>query len=637
MVEASGTTLLTVSAALALGALALAARFYGRGAGSGRAEQAFATGVLFLLGVYLPVHTLGWLQLLTRANLAWSAIALSMLALNVALVGVRAPLHFLRDALVRVLATPLAALRLTWRARSLIGVGLLLTMGVVLWTACLSYLAPATGWDGLWYHDSIVGFSIQNRGFAIEPLPPWHQMINGYARGSEYFNLFPVLLWDRRLIELAPSVFAAVALPGLYALFARLRLSSTLSIGLACSFVLLPALCLQLRSTYIDVQVAVAYLAALYFVGRPQLRVRDAVLATLSMALLCNAKSSGLPIAILMFCFFALRVALRWGRDRPARAAAGLLVSSLVVGLLGGATFARNYQLHQNPMYPLTVESRRLGIHWLGPAPVSLPDQRADLLEQLISPPSCGFEWPDTHTNGYGNGAPFIVLPGALLALTLLLSIWLRAFNRRQWPDSETLQVSGIVALTLAMAAITPTWTWARFNLHIVLGVFALFAWWLGRERRGQLGEGAVSALLCLSLVTVLWSRPGWSVTPELARELWRKSPAERASTRVLDFLPPEDVAAARDRELREGRTVAVDYGLDFLSEAWNEQLSNRVELVNVDDEKLYYPQLARADPDWIVVRPSTPLGKIIAGDTKSWQTVGPFRHDFVAYRRLRL
>ena len=376
---------------LFLAAAVLGARLYG----DKRSEQAFATGLLFVLGIALPIHVLGWSSKLTAYNVAWTTLALACGALIAALWAVPAPHCFLGHAVLRCVRLPFDAVAIAFRARSIVALGLIGTMGVIVWSAVLAYLAPASGWDGLWYHDSMVGFSIQNRGFTLEKsLPPWHSMIDGYTRGSEYFNLFPALLWDRRLLELAPSVFAAIALPGIDALLARFGLGVILRLGISCAYVLIPGFCLQLRSTYIDVQVLVVYLAALYFVTQPVLRLRDALMATLSMALLCNAKSSGLVLTVVMFGVFYLRILLRFGRKAPAQAALGLVTAFVAIGFFGGLTYLRNYLLHKNPMYPLVVESPRLHIQWQGPAPVHFwddfdglkEDERRDLIGYLQSP-----------------------------------------------------------------------------------------------------------------------------------------------------------------------------------------------------------------------------------------------------------
>ncbi|MDB4976004.1 MAG: Nitrate/nitrite transporter [Myxococcaceae bacterium] len=620
-----------VSSALALAAMALAARLYG----ARRSEQAFATGVLCLLGVALPIHVLGWSGQLTTLNLAGSVVAEAAVATAAALWSLEQRGAFLLRAVVRTLSAPVVGLQIAWRTRSALGIGLLATMAVLVWTAWLSYLAPASGWDGLWYHDAIVGFSIQHHGFALEPtIPHWHQLVNHYARGSEYFNIYPVLLWDRRLIELAPSVFGAIALPGLYALFRRFELAPVRAIGLACGYILIPGFALQFRSTYIDAQVAVCYLAALYFVTQPELRVRDTVLGAFCIGLLCNAKSSGLPIALLMFGLFALRVIIRF-RRAPVRTGCGLVAAALLVTAIGGPTYIRNYQLYKNPLYPLVVESERLDIHWQGPGVAELSSSYDEFKKDLLSPPWCDNEWPDTRTNGYGNGPPFIVLPCALLAVLGLLLHWAGVAYGRTPASPALINVSYIVGLSLAMTPISPTWTWARFNLHIVLGVFVLCAWWLGREREGQLGEGALSALVFASLLTLLWSRPGWGVPWDLALALRKLTPEQRATNQVVNFLIPEPTAIAREHELQEGDVIAVDWWIDFMAMAWNERYTNVLQLITPDDLPRAQAQLEASHPKWVVIRLGTALGNQVAADPASWQQVGPFRNEYLAYRRV--
>lgn len=630
----SGPVLLSIVTICQLvGAIVLGARLYGER----RGEQVFATGTLYILSIALPVHALGWSDRLTRGSLAATTILLSALATALALRDVPERLSFVRTAATRVLLAPLDALRLTVRERSPVALGLVATYFVIAWTSFLTYVAPACGWDGLWYHDSIVGFTIQHRGFALEEsLPHWHSLINGYTRGSEYFNLFPALLWDRRLLELAPSVFGMVMLPGLYALFARYVTQKTVALGLACTFVLLPAVSLQFRSTYIDVQVVGAYLAALYFATRPELRVRDAVLATLALGLFCNAKSSGLAMAIILAGVGTVRVLLQFARRAPGRTAAGLLAAGLTVALLGGPTYARNWRLHHNPMYPLVVKSERLGIDWQGPSPVELGEDFAAFWRDLISPPTHDAEWPDTRTNGYGNGPPFLVLPGALIALALLARSWFSALRRRAWPADEVLNVSWLALLTLAYAKLTPTWTWARFNLHIVVGVFALFAWLLGRDRRGSVGEGAVAALLFSSVLTLVWSQPAWSVPPALAVELWQKTPRQRAARELIpDWLPVEAVGLAREKELGPDSLVLVDCGLDFMASLWNEQYTNRLKMFCPDPTDAALALFERERPAWVVVRPLSGAGQVLVHDAANWREIGKVRGEYIAYRRL--
>lgn len=632
-VLAGPVLLALVAAVAALAAVALAARLYGE---DRRSEQAFATGMLFLLGVAIPVHVLGWSQQLTRAKLAATALGLAVVVLGGALARVPEPARFLLAALRRMAATPLVALRLTWRDHSLTFLGLLGTMLLILWTAWLSYLAPVNGWDGLWYHDSIVGFAIQNHGFAAEPsLPLWHSLINYYAKGSEYFHLFPVLLWDRRLIELAPSVFAAIALPGLDALFARFELHLRHRLALACVFVLLPAFCLQLRSTYIDLQVAVVYLAAVYFVTRPELRARDCVMASLCMALLCNAKSSCLPVTMLVFALFSVRVALRFGQRAPLRTALGLALACAVIVSLGGIDYLRNYVWFKNPIYPLPLASKHLGIDWQGPMPVALAEPFREVWKNLLSPPHPDWEYPDTHSNGYGNGPPFVILPVALLGAFAVPLTWLARMRSHTPPEPKLVAIAWLWLLTVLMIPITPSFGWARFALNVTIGGFALFAWCLSYDRKQNLAEGSLVALLLASFLTLLWSEPAWSVPPHVARALWAKTPTERATTRIHNFLPKAKVARAREEELHEGDLVLADSGMDFISLLWNENISNRVELLDVDDVPGSLARIAQRRPKWVAVRTDTPLGEVITADRAHYQRIGTIHDDVIAYRHV--
>lgn len=622
--------LIVVSALLALAALALAARLFAEQ----EDEQAFAAGVLFLMGCYLSVHTLGWCNVLTRRNLALTTVALSLTTLAACLVGVSERRRFVRAALLLPPRALLRALRVTWRAQSFTFFGLVGALGVIAWTSFLTYLAPSNSWDGMWYHDSIVGFAIQNRGFAIErSLPVYHALINGYAKGSEYFSIFPVLLWDRRLIELHPSVFGLVALPGLTALFRRLGLRAHHAVGLASTFVLLPAFCLQMRSTYIDATVVTIYLFAVYFATVPRLRVRDAVMATVATGMLCNAKSSGLPIAAVVFGLLSLRIALAFVRKAPLRTAVGLVLALATVTAVGGPIYIRNYTTYKNPFYPLPLHSERLNIHWEGPLSVTILHDWQRFIPHLISPPVPNAEFPDTHTNGYGNGVPFLVFPVALAGVLWLARTWLRAARERRVGPALA-QVTTLTLLTLALAPITPSVTWARFALPMLLGVFCLYAWCIAHERVGNFSEGSLASLVFTSFLTLLWSDPAWTVTPARAWELWKQTPEERSGADIL-FAPVAEVGLARAAEIKRGDLVLAEYAVDFMSLLWNERYTNEVRMFDADDLPKAKVLFQREKPKWVAARPLSPVGRALSQDPLNWQPIGDVRGGVTAYRRL--
>src|SRR5690606_29014597 len=130
----------------------------------------------------------------------------------------------------------------------------------------LAYLAPSSAWDGVMYHEPMVGFALQNQGFAPVDLGAANRMltpVDGYPRLMENLMVFLVVAWDRRLIDLVPSLIYPLTLIATYVLMRRFVPNRLAALGFAGAYCLIPGIALQLRSTYVDLGFATFVPAAL--------------------------------------------------------------------------------------------------------------------------------------------------------------------------------------------------------------------------------------------------------------------------------------------------------------------------------------------------------------------------------------
>ena len=123
------------------------------------------------------------------------------------------------SASLRLATLPFDAISTAYRARSFALVGIIASLALIMWTAITSYFAPPwPHYDCLWYHDTIIGFTLQNHGFRIVSLPPSLARVNAYPRACEMTQLWFVIFTDRRLIELSNSLIAPAFIAGSYLL-----------------------------------------------------------------------------------------------------------------------------------------------------------------------------------------------------------------------------------------------------------------------------------------------------------------------------------------------------------------------------------------------------------------------------------
>ena len=177
-----------------------------------RAETLLTACLLWNFIILLPIHALGVAGVLYRSTLGWSSFLISSAVIGASFARVDSWEGFLREGWQTahdVARLPFEALTISFQRRSLVFVGLVAVLSVLSWTAWMAYLAPSDAWDGIWYHETMIGYAIQNHGYATMHLPMnLTQQANGYPRNCEMTGLWFVIFTDRRLVELPNSLMA---------------------------------------------------------------------------------------------------------------------------------------------------------------------------------------------------------------------------------------------------------------------------------------------------------------------------------------------------------------------------------------------------------------------------------------------
>lgn len=612
--------------ALAGLALLAACALARRGAGRPVELRWLDVGILSWALLALPPWALGWADRFTAPWVLGASLAASTLAFAI---GVGRSGERLRGALRDLgvaLTAPVWLGRWAARQRAWLTLAAVATVAFVwVYTTALSWLVPSSGWDSVWYHDTITAYTIQNQGFGLVELPRAHLLVNGYPRLSETVAAFFVVLSDDRLLEAAPTLswpWLAVAAAALIANVAPWRRGQILG---ACVFALMPAMALQLRSSYVDVPPTFFGVAALAYVTRPRVEARDLWLAALAVAMLAAAKGTGLVFVPILGLVGILRVLA--SARRPGAVGRGLALAGgvLVIALIGGPTYLRNWSEHQNPIWPAEFESETLGIEWEGPAGETIANPEIGTWAgHVFGPRYEDLYHPDVRPHGYGHVLPW------LFALWLL--VWpverLWAWSaRRRWRVSAV--ALWLLAATLLLAkGIPPLW-WGRFGAPVAAALLALMIGWLAGRRR--LAAPFFALALAVHALTLYVAFPGWSATAEDLRLLAHRSPLERASFRGTRHFGDVPTLRAFEREVGEGDLVLWTDRNGFPAFAWNREMSNRA---------IYVPQYALRSqieelrPKWVIVAQES-------GQTRTLERVGGYERvgyltdALVGYRRV--
>jgi hypothetical protein len=631
-------TLLLLSTYAAIAAVGVTVR-----AGlASRAESLLCAFLTWNAIILVPIHLLGVSGALTAGKLVLASIATSTLCIVASFYRASSPgahTRAIAQLSARMARAPWDAVVLCTRARSLVLAGVLGVALVVAWTTWLSYLLPSDSWDGLLYHDGMVGYAIQNQGYAPTDLPRHLafgvragiiQQIDGFPRNCEMTALWFTIFWDRRLIEVTNSLMLVPLALATYCLAMRYSNDRVLAMGWATAAALTPAAALELRSTYIDVQVTAFFLAAVHFVTRPTMRLRDGWIASLCLALLMGGKSLGLVWVPAMSVVAVARLVWQTGRARPSATAATCAGGAALILAFASVTYLRNWLNFGDPIWPMTYDRAWPSIHWHGLARLEEFGENmsaAETLSAVTSARPFGSEFPDTGTWAWGWGLVFLVLPLAAVAAAVLVTSVARAGATRLLSSASITDRErednnlAIVWLLFFMSAVSVHILWhPRYNLHLVAGLM-LLVHWLSRNAR-RLGEGAVIFCILSNVLYLWWAAPGWGAGFDQARQYFKMTATERATRATAGWAMEPEVALARERELGPSSVTVFTDDLLFPSLLWNEKFTNRIAYVPHVAPADFVAQAEAKGADWIVVGPGD-LDAALAAQRGRWVSIG--------------
>ena len=635
-----------------------------------RAEAVIAGSLVFNAILIVPIYTLGFAGWLNRWSLG-SSVVLECIAL-LGLVSLRHGPEAL-DALPRrmlvLAALPFIAISVAWKRRSLIVVGAVVATMTLPYMFLSSYLAPAwRDWDGLWYHEPLIGLTIQNHGFAPEPLPGGLQVINGVHRLCEMTQLWFGIYGGRRVIEMANVFFMPLYAACLFAIARRYSKSVLTGVAWAAAFLLLPGYLRLVQSSLVDPQACALLLAAAYYVTHPKLDRRNAALAILAMTLAAGAKIwSIVPIAWLSI-FLLVRL-VRRRRENGGLATAGLVVGGafFVLGMQA-LTYLRNLILFKNPVWPiLSYDNPKLGIHWAGiMVPVDLDKSRGGIdfnepflvfyKKMLATPYSVtgpGHHW---QINDYGFAWSWVVLPIMALAVAIIVLRWVSSFVairilrlRSAAPDDDALSSVMMLAVVASTSLfLSPAIFIARYHVASLGMLAGCLAWVVSRWRTSRLTEDVALIAQLGSVLMMAWTPVGarhsyvylyepaqllkWMKTPYPRRELEDITVAE--VSKPLQIAPANTATAlAREAELKAGDVIGYDT-IDYMALLWNNAYTNKTLWLSSPDP---LAQAEQAGAKWVYARNGSRLSNQLSAST-SWEAVGPLEAEGFgsAWRRRR-
>jgi len=622
----------------------------------GRAELVVVHGVVWSALVVGPMYVFGLSHLLTRSVIAVSTVVVSVAAVALTLAQrgpLRESLVHLRQRLVCMLLVPMHVVGITFRTNALLVIPLLLAVATFFWQLVTAYYAPAWGdWDALWYHEPIVAWSIQNRGFDPVALPLVHQLINGYQRFGEVTQAWWGLFAGRRVLDMANFGYVPMLVAAMHGIAARFTRDRSLPIAWGVVLLLLPGVTRELRSSMVDVEAAALLLAAVYFVTHPQLTRRRMVMFCLAVTGAVGTKTINVPLGGIACALFAVRVitqrrtlGLRW------MIGVGIGGGGLVLSMLA-FTHLRNWLHFGNPLWPISLTVKRLHIAWPGAMPyegsIDANMPLPALLERLLARPFTVSEahqhtW---HVDDYGFGIAWAAFPIGVIACLAAPLVWgtrrLRERLRNIDPSTATRR-AGQAAL-LAMFAIagyrlSPSVHVPRYMIAPLACAFAASTWLL-QGRSWRRGLSAVVFMVQVSCILMAY----WSVPlVAIPNRMWLFLPAEMAALvktpyplreEARRFRAPvnQPVALAREREIGPDDVVLFDTSEPWPAMAWNNDLSNKV--FWIDDARDALTQVDERQAKWVLTRSGSHLSAQLLG--RGWSAVGGIENEqfTTAYRR---
>jgi hypothetical protein len=617
-----------------------------------RAEAVIAGSLVFNAIIILPIYVLGLLNHLDRLTLALGAVFECLVLLGV-LWRVRGRAAFVKLPLRMLVlaALPLIAIRRAWQKKSLIAIAAIIATAMFPYMLLVSYLAPAwRDWDGLWYHEPLVGTTIQNHGFAPVPLPVGLQPMNGVHRLAEMTQLWFAIYGGRRVVDIANAFFMPLWAAGAFVLVRRYTKDITSGVAWAAAMVLLPGYLRLVQSTLCDPQACALLVASAYYVTHPKLDRENALWAILATTLAVGAKIwSIVPIGLLSI-FLLVRL-LRRHRENGGLPTVGLLsFGALCILGMQATVYLRNLILFKNPVWPMiNYHNERLGIHWQGALLIDFGKSRAGVdfnepflvfAKKMLGPPYSsmgpGHTW---QVNDYGFAFSWVVLPIFALVVLIVFVRWITTFLatrvfriRRGGPEDEPLSSAMMLAVVAATSLFLSPAIWcARYHVASLAMLAGCTAFVASRWKTPRFSDDLALFASLGSFIFMCWAPTKhefvylytpthilkWLKTPYPLRELEDITTPE--GLKLLVAPGNTKTALLREKELQKDDVIAFD-ALPYYALLWNNEYSNKVMWVSDPDP---LGQAEAMNAKWIYSSGGTTLYSQIMAAPARWELIG--------------
>lgn len=221
-------------------------------------------------------------------------------------------------------------------------------------------LFPEFGWDSIVYHVSNLPYWHQNNNLLPYPTAAAYAMFSPLNFALLNFWFFQILGMDL-IIELPSLFFALIAFFAVYGIAREMHVSKQSSLWAAALFFTMPIIVLAAKYCHVDMPMASAFLAAIYFGLRFHKCKQGAFLYLLGM---CFGLVVGMKFLGLYLVAPLVGVSLYWNFREYRKYLGHFPLVLLIVLITGGGWYVKNWIVYHNPLYPQRIA---VGNHELFP------------------------------------------------------------------------------------------------------------------------------------------------------------------------------------------------------------------------------------------------------------------------------
>jgi hypothetical protein len=214
----------------------------------------------------------------------------------------------------------------------------------------VNLINPPFGWDNLNYHftfpvEWLKHGNLENPITISDDPSPSYYPING----SLFYLWLLLPLRNVFLADLGQIPFFVLTFLATYNISRKLGLTRQLSFYAAALFFIIPNFFKQLSIAYVDVMIAALFLVSLnyLFLLNKEFSFRNTLLYSMSLGLFLGVKTVALPYAALLFFPFIFLCCRNFKKYYL------FIIALLVIIILGGFSYIKNFIDTANPFYPL--------------------------------------------------------------------------------------------------------------------------------------------------------------------------------------------------------------------------------------------------------------------------------------------